>query len=32
MNTKEKIKPSEILGCIVIGLIIATVFVSRIIF
>ena len=32
MDTKEKIKPREILGCIVIGTIIAAVTVLRIIF
>lgn len=32
MDTKEKIKPSEILGCVATGVVIATVFVLRIIF
>lgn len=32
MDTKEKIKPSEILGCIITGIVIATMFVLRIIF
>ena len=32
MDTKEKIKPIEILGCITTGIVIATMFVLRIIF
>lgn len=32
MDTKEKIKPREILGCIVLGIVIAAIFCIRIIF
>lgn len=32
MGTKKKIKPSEILGCVATGIVIATMFVLRIIF
>lgn len=32
MGTKEKIKPSEVLGCVATGIVIAAIFCIRIIF
>lgn len=32
MDTKEKVKPREVLGCIALGIVIAAIFVLRIIF
>lgn len=32
MDTKEKVKSNEVLGCIAVGIVIATAFVLRIIF